>query len=144
MEEVYCVLECIDPSIKKEVENQKRDEISNAMINDELLHFKQDGTSPHYARTIRDWLNKRFLQRWIGRRGPIEWPTSYNLSLILKLCDSSETRSSRALPLPTLLPCSSSLHENQKKNRTQMHVNLAVSVDSVYRFLFSNILSFDI
>ncbi|KYQ59324.1 hypothetical protein ALC60_01634, partial [Trachymyrmex zeteki] len=33
-----------------------------------------DGTPPHYARLVREYLNKTFPGRWIGRRGPIEWP----------------------------------------------------------------------
>ena len=28
------------------------------------LFFQQDGTSPHYALRVRDYLNKVFTQRW--------------------------------------------------------------------------------
>ena len=38
------------------------------------LHFMQDGAPPHFARTVRQWLDQVFEGRWIGRRGPIEWP----------------------------------------------------------------------
>ena len=38
------------------------------------LFFKQDGTSPHYALRVRDYLNKVFTQRWFGRTSSIEWP----------------------------------------------------------------------
>ena len=38
------------------------------------LFFQQDGTSPHYALRVRDYLNKVFTQRWFGRTGSIEWP----------------------------------------------------------------------
>ena len=38
------------------------------------LILQQDGTTPHYARIVRAWLNETFPERWIGRRGPIEWP----------------------------------------------------------------------
>ncbi len=36
--------------------------------------FQQDGAPAHYALIVRDWLNEKFPDRWIGRRGPIEWP----------------------------------------------------------------------
>ena len=38
------------------------------------LFFQQDGTSPHYALRVRDYLNKVFTQRWFRRTGSIEWP----------------------------------------------------------------------
>ena len=36
--------------------------------------FMQDGASPHYALTTRNTLDAHFENRWIGRRGPVEWP----------------------------------------------------------------------
>ena len=36
--------------------------------------FQQDGASPHYSLAARHILNTRLQDRWIGRRGPIEWP----------------------------------------------------------------------
>lgn len=36
--------------------------------------FQQDGAGPHYALSVRGWLDQKFPGRWIGRRGPIEWP----------------------------------------------------------------------
>ena len=36
--------------------------------------FQQDGASAHYAAVVRNWLDEKFPNRWIGRRGPIEWP----------------------------------------------------------------------
>lgn len=52
------------------------------MINEELLHFQHDDAPPHCTRSVRDWLNNRFPQRRIGRRGLIEWPArSTNLNL---------------------------------------------------------------
>ncbi|EFN87845.1 hypothetical protein EAI_10117, partial [Harpegnathos saltator] len=36
--------------------------------------FQQDGAQPHYGRIVRNYLNDTFLNRWIGRRGTIEWP----------------------------------------------------------------------
>ena len=36
--------------------------------------FQQDGASPHYAIIVRNWLDQKLPGRWLGRRGPIEWP----------------------------------------------------------------------
>lgn len=38
------------------------------------IWFQQDGAPPHYARIVRDCLDRTFHHRWIGRRGTIEWP----------------------------------------------------------------------
>lgn len=38
------------------------------------LIFLQDGASPHFAFTVRDWLDNHFLRLWLGRSGPHEWP----------------------------------------------------------------------
>jgi len=38
------------------------------------LYFQQDGANPHWSLIVRDWLNKKFPDRWIGRSGPIKWP----------------------------------------------------------------------
>ena len=38
------------------------------------IYFQQDGAPPHYGTRVREWLNENFEGRWIGRRGPIEWP----------------------------------------------------------------------
>jgi transposase len=38
------------------------------------LWFQQDGAPPHYAVHVREYLNTVFPERWIGRRGSIEWP----------------------------------------------------------------------
>jgi len=40
----------------------------------ERTWFQQDGAAPHYGRGVRNYLNEIFLNRWIGRRGPIDWP----------------------------------------------------------------------
>lgn len=44
------------------------------MLDEELLHFQQDGAPPHYAAPVRAFLNEHFPGQWLGRRGPIEWP----------------------------------------------------------------------
>lgn len=41
---------------------------------DQCLWFQQDGAPPHYAVDVRRYLDEIFLNRWIGRRGHIEWP----------------------------------------------------------------------
>jgi len=40
----------------------------------EHIWFQQDGAPPHFAATVRNYLNQTFPGRWIGRRGSIEWP----------------------------------------------------------------------
>ena len=36
--------------------------------------FQHDGAPAHFGIEPRDWLNDHFPDRWIGRRGAIEWP----------------------------------------------------------------------
>ncbi|KZC04024.1 hypothetical protein WN55_01285 [Dufourea novaeangliae] len=38
------------------------------------LWFQHDGALPHYAVSVRNWLNKNFRNKWIGRGGPVTWP----------------------------------------------------------------------
>ena len=38
------------------------------------LYFQQDGAPPHYSRAVREYLDEVFPEKWIGRRGPIDWP----------------------------------------------------------------------
>lgn len=38
------------------------------------LWLQQDGAPPHYAVSVRNYLDRVFPARWIGRRGTIEWP----------------------------------------------------------------------
>ena len=38
------------------------------------IWFQHDGAPPHFARAVRQFLDLTFPNRWIGRRGPIEWP----------------------------------------------------------------------
>lgn len=37
-------------------------------------YYQHDGAPPHYSLLARDWLNEHLPGRWIGRRGPQEWP----------------------------------------------------------------------
>lgn len=41
--------------------------------NGELI-FMQDGAPAHYATAVRQRLDEEFPGRWLGRRGPYEWP----------------------------------------------------------------------
>ena len=43
-------------------------------MNNNHLIFLQDGAPPHYVNIVRDLLNTTFPGRWIGRRGPYDWP----------------------------------------------------------------------
>lgn len=36
--------------------------------------FQNDGCPAHYARAVRDHLDRVFPNRWIGRNGPVLWP----------------------------------------------------------------------
>lgn len=36
--------------------------------------FQQHGTPPHFALTVRQWLNARIPGKWINYHGPIRWP----------------------------------------------------------------------
>jgi len=38
-------------------------------------YFQHDGAQPHYTRRVREFLNESFPNRWLGRGGPIPWPT---------------------------------------------------------------------
>ncbi len=40
--------------------------ISNKVAR-ERLWFQQDRAPAHFANTVRDWLNRYFQKRWIGR-----------------------------------------------------------------------------
>ena len=44
------------------------------ILHQQHLYFQQDGAPAHYATTVRAWLDENLPYRWIGRRGPIEWP----------------------------------------------------------------------
>lgn len=50
--------------------------IKNLYPNDVFnqLWFQQDGAPAHFALRVRRVLDANFPNRWIGRRGTIEWP----------------------------------------------------------------------
>ncbi|CAH1990895.1 unnamed protein product [Acanthoscelides obtectus] len=39
-----------------------------------LAWFQLDGCPAHYSRIVRNWLDKNYPERWIGRGGPVPWP----------------------------------------------------------------------
>ena len=41
---------------------------------EEDFYFQQDGTPPHNHRDVTSFLNERLPNRWIGRRGFVEYP----------------------------------------------------------------------
>lgn len=45
-----------------------------ADVQNRNIWFQQDGAPPHFARPVREYLDDVFPGRWIGRRGPFEWP----------------------------------------------------------------------
>ena len=51
------------------------DYLENVPIRRRLeMFFQQDGAPPHFANQVREYLNNTFTNKWIGRRGPVEWP----------------------------------------------------------------------
>lgn len=47
--------------------------IENEMNIEETIYM-HDGAPAHYAQSVRHFLDKTFPDRWIGRRGWIDWP----------------------------------------------------------------------
>ena len=37
------------------------------------IKFQQDGAPPHYAVSVREYLDQKLGTRWIGRGGPVSW-----------------------------------------------------------------------
>ena len=44
------------------------------IFGDEEIYFQQDGAPPHYHRDVRAYLEATFPNRWIGRRGSVDFP----------------------------------------------------------------------
>lgn len=63
-----------------------RDDLPRLLENVDLhtrlrMWFQHDGAPAHFARIVRDYLNIRFTNRWIGRGGSEEWcPRSPDLT----------------------------------------------------------------
>lgn len=41
---------------------------------DEEFYFQQDGAPPHYHRDVTSYLDEILPNRWVGRRGSVEYP----------------------------------------------------------------------
>ncbi len=41
----------------------------------ENMIFQQDGAPPHYSLEVREYLDRKLPNQWIGRGGPISWPS---------------------------------------------------------------------
>lgn len=55
--------------LKNSVVERARD-----MFVDDNFYFQQDGAPPHYHREVTSFLHENFPNRWIGRRGSVEYP----------------------------------------------------------------------
>jgi len=40
----------------------------------DMIWFQQDGAPAHYELNVRQYLDQIFQNRWIGRRGSVDWP----------------------------------------------------------------------
>lgn len=38
------------------------------------MWFQHDGCPAHYRRSVREWLDSNYTNKWIGRGGPVPWP----------------------------------------------------------------------
>lgn len=47
---------------------------ANPQVPADVIWFQQDGAPPHYRIDVRHYLDLTFPNRWIGRRGSLEWP----------------------------------------------------------------------
>lgn len=63
----------VDPLITELVENAAN-ENGEPEFDVENIFFQQDGCPAHFHRVVRDYLDDAYPNRWIGRRGTIEWP----------------------------------------------------------------------
>ena len=42
---------------------------------DTEFYFQQDSVSPHFHRIVKTYLDENMQNRWIGRRGTVEYPS---------------------------------------------------------------------
>lgn len=50
--------------------------IRNDLSEGNKLYFQQDGALEHYHRDVSARVNRKFLNRWIRRKVPIEYPST--------------------------------------------------------------------
>lgn len=57
------------------LENILQDHLHNMSLADrQTAYFQHDGHPSHATGIVREWLDREFAGRWIGRYGPIPWP----------------------------------------------------------------------
>jgi len=114
----------IDPLITESLENQT-DQHGNLLLDEQALFFQQDGAPPHYALPVRNWLNERFPDRWIGRRGAIEWPP----------------RSPDLTPLDFFLwgHLKTVVYKNQPENILDLKCKIVEACQQITREMFENV-----
>jgi hypothetical protein len=49
--------------------------LANANVAIRGMYFQHDGAPPHFLLAVRQHLNNVYGNRWIGRAGPISWPS---------------------------------------------------------------------
>jgi len=60
----------IQPLVVRAIE----DNDNHTELDEENIFFQQDGAPAHYTIPVREYLDREYPGKWIGRRGPIEWP----------------------------------------------------------------------
>jgi hypothetical protein len=50
---------------------------ANPNLINENIWFQQGRALPHYAVDVRTYLQNHLPNRWIGTRGPMEWPARF-------------------------------------------------------------------
>ena len=76
----FTATQVIGPVIMRDTMNAERylrmltDQVWPFVNDQDNLIFMQDGAPAHYATVVREWLDEHFPGRWLGRRGPHEWP----------------------------------------------------------------------
>ncbi|CAH1110625.1 unnamed protein product [Psylliodes chrysocephalus] len=50
---------------------------ANPQVPVNMILFQQDGATPHCQINVWQYLNRVFPNRWIGRRGLMEWPARF-------------------------------------------------------------------
>jgi hypothetical protein len=58
--------------------NSLQDELPAILVNVPLqrrrMYYQHDGAPPHFSQVVRQYLNHKFPNRWIGRGGIQNWP----------------------------------------------------------------------
>lgn len=65
--------DAVEPRITEIIEDSMTGRMFHEIAENSVI-FQQDGCPAHYKTEVRQFLNRRYPNRWIGRRGPTEWP----------------------------------------------------------------------